>query len=1258
MASYVTDDANNCGLTTACSKLISVSSNPALFTTGILKTGTEDDYYRFVSPRTGMMVFTASPKNISTSSVSGSQHGQDHTGANLDILMKLYNSSGATLAGSAENDDRLDAIFSNSVTSGQSYYIKIENDGLSSYRDFGYKNNDDFAIIGNYALRAFYPGVLASGISVLCPNVSIGFSTLASSASTYQWYYKAGTAAAPAVLTSTAGWLPVSGATSSSLVPATGVGVRTYACRVTYQGVSAWASGVRTITSIVPSVAQGAIASGNQTFNGSGDPNPINFSSAPSGGSGGFSYRWYFRPGIHPAPTGTTIPAGWSLIPTATTNTYDPPVVYSSVSYAVMVDPTGSPDCGVSAWAAGVRQITVNNGCITSYCISPGFIYNEGLYINSFRLGGTAITTGFNAGYASIGLGTQLLRSQSVAFNIAAGNNSAIGYLNIYYKLFADWNRDGDFTDLGEEVYASSAISGLGEVTGSFIVPSTASLGRTTIRVQLVDFRGANPCWDHFELESGEVEDYCVEILNNSFNPGVIDFANQTLCFGGDPNNIIFSTPPFPSAGSSFQWYYKDGLIAAPDGIASTAGWTLITGATSSSYDPPAALSVSRTYACRVINGPDNQWASGVRQITVFPLVISGVIEANNENFIGSGDPAVINLINAPRGGAGTFTYQWYSSPGIKSAPTGTVIPTGWTAIPGATSNSYNPPVQSASISFAVQVNPTGTPDCGDATWAASERQITVTSTSFTPGVIAAGNQTLCNPADPGSITFSAAATIGSTLQWYFQNGIIAAPAATATTTGWTLISGAGAASYDPPSGLTTSRTYACRVINGTNNQWASGVRQNTVLPALNLGALVAGNQTFTGSGDPSVINFATAPSGGAGTFTFQWYSSPGIQIAPAGSAIPSGWTVISGATSNSYDPPVQSASISFAVQVNPTGTPDCGSATWAAGVRQITVTSTSFTPGVIAAGNQTLCNPGDPGNITFSAAATSGATLQWYFQNGIIAAPAATATTTGWTLISGAGASSYDPPSGLTASRTYACRVINGTNNQWASGVRQITVLPVFSPGSLIANQTGCNAYDPASITMVTNPQGSGAYNWRWYYQENATVTCPPGTNPPPSGWVTSTTDTRFFGTSTTGTGIFFDPSSPGATGRTWTLLITPAANGSIPACGTAQYATTCHRTIRQACRMEEDVTMLGDAYPNPADDMMQIPYFIADGQSKGSIKIFNSAGQLMHTFTCLSGKELVQQFSVSDLPSGVYYYSLEVNQTKISTRKLIVFH
>jgi hypothetical protein len=130
-----------------------------------------------------------------------------------------------------------------------------------------------------------------------------------------------------------------------------------------------------------------------------------------------------------------------------------------------------------------------------------------------------------------------------------------------------------------------------------------------------------------------------------------------------------------------------------------------------------------------------------------------------------------------------------------------------------------------------------------------------------------------------------------------------------------------------------------------------------TVLAAVNRGAIANGNQTFSGSGDPASISFSATSSGGAGTFAYQWYSRSGIQTAPTGTST-TGWTAVSGATGATYDPGVQSASVSFAAMVDPTGTPDCGGFAWSNGVRQITVNASSgFSAGILASGNQAFCN-------------------------------------------------------------------------------------------------------------------------------------------------------------------------------------------------------------------------------------------------------------------------------------------------------------
>jgi hypothetical protein len=106
-------------------------------------------------------------------------------------------------------------------------------------------------------------------------------------------------------------------------------------------------------------------------------------------------------------------------------------------------------------------------------------------------------------------------------------------------------------------------------------------------------------------------------------------------------------------------------------------------------------------------------------------------------------------------------------------------------------------------------------------------------------------------------------------------------------------------------------------------------------------GTVASGDQTICYGGDPSNITFSVAPSGGAvgGSFNYQWYYKDGVgDPCPTGTNV-SGWTLIGGATGNSYDPPSGlTTSRTYAVTVDPTGIPDCGPATWANGCRKVTV--------------------------------------------------------------------------------------------------------------------------------------------------------------------------------------------------------------------------------------------------------------------------------------------------------------------------------
>jgi hypothetical protein len=787
------------------------------------------------------------------------------------------------------------------------------------------------------------------------------------------------------------------------------------------------------------------------------------------------------------------------------------------------------------------------------------------------------------------------------------------------------------------------------------------------------------------------------------FFPGILANGNQTICYGGDPNTISFAFSP--SVSVSYQWYYRNGIVGVPVVTASTSGWTIISGATASSYNPPAGLTGSRTYACRVRSGVNNLWASGVRQITVLGPLTNGVIASGNQTFNLSGNPNPISLSFNPSGGTGVFTYQWYSRLGIHSAPTGTGIPSGWTAIPGANSSSYDPPLQYQSITYALRVDPQGTPDCSGPRWSSFERKITI---NFNPGTLALGNQTLCAPADPANISFSTAATAGVSYQWYYQNGIHSAPAATASTLGWTLIFGATGSSYNPPAGLESNRTYACRVINGPVSLWANGVRQIYV-PVFDSGiVLLSGvpddlpqnELLYFLSGNPGPIECLTPYTSG---YSYQWYSFSGISSRPDVSSVPAGWLAISGANSSIYDPPLLTASRTYACRVTYNG---CSR--WAEEELKVIVSNANF--GQLAGDLiDTVCYEGDPDPITFSNPPANGATINWY-RTTWLKNPSSPLTPED--VLVGTGLT-YDPSpvfddgSFTPMNRFYTPRVTIGTVSYWLEP-RYIVARSRFSPGEVFGSQALCFPASPSSAITIGKPRGASTpyYLCQWFATDgnypDGILSCDEYGFVSGLSWQavgssfiinrTSETDDFLNTTLPAGLPIITAPPVQHPDGDlnvlTYRLHVVPVKspvslepvlcyNGQIPACpsiiGTELFAEGHHQVLVWQCAIgaryaadeihsktnAKTSSFLGNAYPNPARDVVTIDYELPEQTSQAIIALYDMNGRkvLQTQLHSVSGLNQVK-LPVNDLQSGLFVYTLEIDGVKYHSKIISVAH
>jgi len=286
-----------------------------------------------------------------------------------------------------------------------------------------------------------------------------------------------------------------------------------------------------------------------------------------------------------------------------------------------------------------------------------------------------------------------------------------------------------------------------------------------------------------------------------------------------NPNPISFTSIPTGCSSFSYQWYSASGVVSAPTGT-STLGWTLIPGANSTSYDPPTLFS-STSYACFVTPLSacgSAAWASGVASYTVTTSL--GTITGNG--YSSSNNPASLSF-SAISSGCPSFTYQWYSIAGVVSAPTGGST-IGWTLIPGATSNTFDPPTLFNSTSYACFVTPLST--CGNAAWAGGVASFTITTSS---GSVNGQQVSQCTSSSVPLTFDSQPVGLGNTsVQWYYINGSVSCPQGNSIL-GWTAIAGAtsSASSFTPPTSGTF--TLACFVtpeaITGLPAQWANGCK-------------------------------------------------------------------------------------------------------------------------------------------------------------------------------------------------------------------------------------------------------------------------------------------------------------------------------------------------------------------------------------------------------------------------------------------------
>ncbi|MEZ4887529.1 MAG: GEVED domain-containing protein [Chitinophagales bacterium] len=146
-------------------------------------------------------------------------------------------------------------------------------------------------------------------------------------------------------------------------------------------------------------------------------------------------------------------------------------------------------------------------GQVDGYCTSKG---NSTKYehIASVQFGSINNTSGNNGGYGNYtSMSTDVLHGQTYNLHMSPAF-SGKQYIE-KWRVWIDWNQDGDFNDYGERVYKGY---GYNSQSGHVTVPQGAATGNTRMRVSMkYGYHGINSCGN---FGYGEVEDYTIHVVN------------------------------------------------------------------------------------------------------------------------------------------------------------------------------------------------------------------------------------------------------------------------------------------------------------------------------------------------------------------------------------------------------------------------------------------------------------------------------------------------------------------------------------------------------------------------------------------------------------------------------------------------------------------------------------------------------------------------------------------------------------------------
>ena len=781
-----------------------------------------------------------------------------------------------------------------------------------------------------------------------------------------------------------------------------------------------------------PILNAGAIGSA-QTICYNSIPGQLNVTTAATGGMSGYLYQW------------EESSDGFSFIPIsgAIGTIYQPPALLSSKWYRLKVinscntDYTSSVKITVynpfNAGSVGAAQTICYNNTPVAISLITSPTGGSGAY--SYVWEGSSDGSIFSPISGATGTGYQpgALYSNTW-YRLKVINSCETLYTNIIkisvYNPFSPGSVTSDQTICNNSTpsainLSTASTGGTGaysyawesSLDGSVFNPISGAIG-TSYQPGVL----TSNSWYRLKVTNSCLASYTNTIkitVRAVFDPGTIG-STQTICYGVTP--ALLNSVVSASGGTGTYSYSWE---SSPNGIA----WSPISGATNESYQPSGLTST--TYYRRNVINPCGSGYTNTFFIIVRPDLIHGTI-TNSQTICYNTTPSLLATGSFPTGGTGSYTYQWQNS----------VNNSTWNNIAGATAETYQPGAMTSSLYYR-RSETSGS--CG--TVQTNSLQIFVNS-PLVAGTIKS-DQAICYGITPGIFltnTYPSGGTGSYNYQWQKLIGSI-----------WTDITGANNETYTSVPLTVTSyfrraeTSGSCGTVN--SNQITVDVRSQ-FFPGV-----IGSSQTVNYGAVPAELVSTQSPSGGSGTFTYQWQNSLDNST----------WSNISGATYESFQPPALTVTKYFK-RLTTDGS--CG--VIETNVLTINV-NTSLVPGVIK-DNQTICYNVSPSPLVTDIAPTGGnGTYSYQWQK--------TEDGINWNNITAANSDSFQPTA--LVNKTYFRKKVNSATFEDYSNIVTITVNPAFAAGAIGSDQAVCKTFASSPITTTVLPVGQSIQNL-WQISDN----------------------------------------------------------------------------------------------------------------------------------------------------------------------------